>query len=636
MDEVTQEFFNQVPETGKKRLDNINIHFFVKKYFKPQEVETQQIHQLKNLLIRVEIRSYYYALDETKSTLSESAKQLLKNKEYVTFFNSCGQHYVRSVGSFSTYLALLQYRLTDNSTADQAFVSRLEKGLFNFSGDNNPKEEFTQDAEARGMRVYVQAVGLSKGNLVNLIPVDIKQFRLTVQDTVKLMQDPNAGVISYMEVVPWVENPELSSFMTSGMQKGGEQFIKLQRLEANSGLITEINRISNAQVEQFYIASMCEKILFESYMDETNRQFYENITMQKNKSSAITILRDIIKQKALSYDMEKTQFYNLANVSKDDVYVSLREFIEYFAKNPPKNLFDENKNYLYGDGNNPGAISCIDELYREGLEKVDYRTIPSCVKALKQITSQTFFLNQYCLPKPAKLVFKSDETEPSPQREEFRPKEIDTEIPNSEKPAGNIKGEKPKSLEELMGEKDKKDEKDMPPPKTEETNQKDERVKSLDDILNQGNSPPTSRPPEQKDSQPSSLILQEMEEGEREAKSNTPTQKEKEETSQSTSIERKTETRKPSEENDSQPTSLILQEMEEREAKSNTPTQKEMEERPQSTSIERKTETSKPSEEKVPEVKGKVLPKVENRSILSPEDEILKRDYEAPSFKKAW
>ena len=74
----------------------------------------------------------------------------------------------------------------------------------------------------------------------------------------------------------------------------------------------------------------------------------------------------------------------------------------------------------------------------------------------------------------------------------------------------------------------------------------------------------------------------------------------------------------------------------EKEAKSNNPSQKEKEQTPQSTSIERKAETSKPSADEVPEVKEKGMPKVENRSIPSLEDEILKRDYEAPSFKKAW
>ncbi len=583
MDEVSHEFFSRVPEVGKKRLSNINIHFFVKKYFKSQEVETQLIHQLRNLLVRVEIRSYYYALDETKSVLSNSARELLKNKEFVTFFNSCGQQYVRSIGSFSTYLALLQYRLTGNATADQAFVSGLEKGLFNFSGDNTTQKKFNQDAEARGMRVYVQAVGLSKGNLVNLIPVDVKQFRLTVQDTVKLMQDPNAGLVSYIEVVPWVENPELTAFLTSGMREGGEQFIKLQRLEANSGVITEINRISNSQVEQFYIASMCEKILFESYMDKSNRQFYENITGQTDKAPTVFLLTDIIDQKTLSYDMERTLFYNLANISKDDVFISLREFIEYFAKNPPRKLFDENKTYLYGDGNVPGAINCIDELYEKGLEKVDYRTVPSCVKALKHIKTQTFFLNQYCLPKPARLVFKGDEEESLSKDDSPVPRIIDSEIEELEGSSQGIKGEKPISFEELSGEK--VEDSSLSGEKTQE----EEKLQSLDDWIKQDDSQRPDYDTEEEDDQPTSLILQELEEGEKEAKTKFPGKKKGTEETQDT---------------------LSIPEVD-------------------TTETLDETETGV-DEGVLPEVEELVIPEVEEQTLPLLDDEILKQDYEAP------
>jgi len=583
MDEVSQEFFNEVPEVGKKRMGNINVHFFVKKYFKSQEIGTQQTHTLKNLLVRVEIRSYYYALDETQSVLSESAKQLLKNKEFVTFFNSCGQHYVRSVGSFSTYLALLQYRLTGNNTSDQAFVSRLEKGLFNFSGDGKPQEQFNQDAEARGMRVYVQAVGLSKGNLVNLIPVDVKQFRLTVQDTVKLMQDPNAGLVSYIEVVPWVENPELSSFMSGGMSEGGEQFIKLQRLEANSGVITEINRISNSQVEQFYIASMCEKILFENYMDKTNRQFYENITGQTKKSPTVLMLTDIIDQKVLSYNMEKTLFYNLANISKDEVFISLREFVEYFAKNPPRKLFDENRTYLYGDGNTLGAINCIDELYKQGLDKIDYRTIPSCVSALKHIQTQSFFLNQYCLPKPAKLIFKGDEIKSQLPDEVTSPRLIDAEIPGLEEGTPGIKGEKPESLSDLAGEKVEE------PAKQKDETQTEEQLQSLDNLFNQDDSQPIDFDLDEEDDQPTSLILQELEEGEKEAKSKTTPQEESPKESQDILSIPKTETQIP-------PVEAIPE-------------------------VE---------EEILPKVEEEILPEVEDQTIPLIEDDILKRNYGEP------
>jgi hypothetical protein len=450
VEEVTQDFFADIPEVGKKRLEKINVHFFVNKYYRKDELDTTQAtQQLKNLLVRVEIRNYYHSLDETQSQISPSTRKLLENQQYVTFFNSCGQHYVRSVGSFSSYLALLQYRLTKNENSDKVFAQRIEKGLFNFSGDKKVEKGFSKDAEARGMRVFVQALGLSKGELVNLVPVDINQFRTTVQDTVKLMQDPSSGLVSYIEVVPWVENPELTVSMTSNIQGGGEQFIKLQRLEANSGVITEINRISNNQIEQYHIASMCKKILFENYMDKTNRTFFDNISGVKEEAPSVLYLTDIIDQKTRSYDLDKTLFYNLAYIYNQDVFLTLREFIQYFAKYPPSRLFEANKAYLYGKDGEAGAIDCIDKLYERGLVSTDYRTIPSCVRSLNFIKNQTFFLDQYCLPKPAKLIFKSDETEDELEIEEEDPPLDFSEIINQQNQVEqNI--EQPISLETLM------------------------------------------------------------------------------------------------------------------------------------------------------------------------------------------
>jgi len=451
VDEVTEEFFNDIPDSSKNRLQMINLQSFVRKYFKKEEMSGAVKHTLKNLIVKVEIKSYYYALDETHSHLSESVKQLLNKKQYVTFFNSCGHHYVRSVGSFSTYLALLQFRMSGDEFTDREFVSRLEKGLFNFSGTGGVEKKFEEDAENRGLRVYVKAVGLSKGNMVNLVPVDVEQFRQTVQDAVKLMQDPNSGVISYMEVVPWVENPEFTAFMAKQINDGESQFIRLQKLESNSGVITEINRISNSQVEQFHVATMCQKILFENYVDKTNRAFYENITGQTAKSPTVLYLTDIIDQKLCSYDMEKTLFYNLANENNKHVYLSLREFIEYFAKNPPGNIFGENKKYLYGLNNSPGALDCISKLYSGGLDKMDYRKIPSCVKALKHIKTQANFLEQYCLPKPVKLVFKGKETR-TPEKIEMEqpsePESLPFKKPDSEKKTKK----KPRTLEEMVEE----------------------------------------------------------------------------------------------------------------------------------------------------------------------------------------
>jgi hypothetical protein len=160
--------------------------------------------------------------------------------------------------------------------------------------------------------------------------------------------------------------------------------------------------------------------------------------------------------------MEKTLFYNLSYVTREDVYISLREFIEYFAKQPPIKLFEENKRYLYGEKKGDGAVDCIDKLYQGGLEKIDYRKIPSCVKALKHIKSESFFLGQYCLPKPVRLVFKEDESGLRKRRpikkgtaaKKRIPKPSQLSEPGAVGKGGRLstKKRRPKTLDELIEE----------------------------------------------------------------------------------------------------------------------------------------------------------------------------------------
>ncbi len=468
--EVTGEFFRKISVSPRDRLSVENLNNFVKKYYQPKETEGTKDYNLKNIIVNLEIKSYNYSLDETRSILSKSAKQLLEKKQYVAFFNSCGHHYVRAVGSFSTYLALLQYRSSDNEKSDAEFKKNLEKGLFNFNTKNNSAKNLMDDASYRGLRVYIKGVGLSKGNMVNLIPVDIDQFRQTIQDAVKLMQDPNSGVISSMEIVPWIENPELVIFIGKDLKEGDQQFVRQQRLESNSGIITEINRVSTQQVEQYYKANMCRKHLYENYVDKESRIKYDQwLGITSDETKKFQSLTELIELKVVKFDMDKTLFYNSANENDPDLYISIDEFIRYFAQNPPDDMLKTNKDFLYGtEDGSAGALDCADKLYKIGLEVADYRTIPSCVNFLKYNRLGTNFLDQYCMPKPARLTYKKDTIIKKSDSDKIKKNDDIKDIKDK-----NEKIDKPRDLKDLM-DKNEPDKKSIP--------EKKNPFKILDDI----------------------------------------------------------------------------------------------------------------------------------------------------------
>lgn len=525
IEEVTDDYLTKLLVSGRDRIQNSRLNKFIKDNYATEEKSDNRSYVLKNLIVKADINQYYYSMDETQSALSDSVKELLKKKQYITFFNSCGHFYVRSVGTFSTYYALLQYRLTGER--DEEFRNDLEKGLFNFyeetevsskpavktggdkeeraeaksgtasgsSGKTGSKEysKLTEDAKARGLRVYVQGIGLSKGDPVNLIPVNIRQFRTTIQEAVKLMQDPDSGLVNAIEVVPWMENPEFGRILASDIKEGGaEQFIRQQKIEENTGVITELYRKSNSQVELYNLSSMCRKVILDHYSDKSEGSLYRSLfgqgikTPEKKKEFTLldeSIIKQLIDKRIRRYDGNRTIFYNLSNENDREGYISLNDFIKYFYGNPPERFLEINRYYLYGD-HNDGALDCINRLY-DKLDTMSYRDIPSCMKAMKDVELNSTFLNQYCLPKPVRVVHEGDEVKaPVNERGRRTDETIKGEIPHHEEKendAGQGK-DKIESLEDI-------NKKNQPGTGTEEKKKKPEKengeIKSFDDMMNQ-------------------------------------------------------------------------------------------------------------------------------------------------------
>jgi len=458
IEEISDDYLSKLLVSGKNRIQNTRLNNFIKDYYSTEETSGGRKYILKNLVVKAEVNQYYYSMDETNSNLSDSVKELLKNRQYVTFFNSCGHFYVRSVGTFSTYYALLQYRLT--GTGDDEFRSKLEKGLFNFYDESTPlgekgkeavsvSRELRDDAIYRGLKVYVQGIGLSKGEPVNLIPVNIQQFRTTIQEAVKLMQSPDAGLVNAIEVVPWMENPEFGRILLSDDKgSGAEQFIRQQKIEENTGVITEIYRKSKHQLELYNISSMCRRVIVDEFADKTEgslyRSFYGQGTKPEEEVREFTLLDQVIMKKIIDdkirkYDGNRTLFYNLSNENDENGYITLNDYIRYFHVNPSERFLDINRFYLYGneDKENDGALRCINQLH-SNLDQVTFRDIPSCVEALKDVELNSLFLDQYCLPKPVQVVYQGDEEDAkkNPGRQDKSEQRI-------------IIPEKPKSLEDI-------------------------------------------------------------------------------------------------------------------------------------------------------------------------------------------
>ena len=474
MEDITEGYVRNLKHSARNRYRNAHVYKFLEKFKddvenRAPEHNVKSVHQLKNIIVRAEVFSYYYSLDETRSHLSDSVQTLLSKRQFVTFFNSCGYHYIRSIGSYSSYLALLQYRLTGDEHKDKAFREGLERGLFSFNqgpvGPGGPRKsdqadvQLERESEQRSLRIYVEAVGLSKGKqVVNLIPVNIEQFRQAVQEAVKLMEHNNAGVVTSIEVVPWIENPEFNVYVskyteakdkalkeerekraeekqkdtgdTSKKSKDSEetkgtdtsddfedddiktlqtesQFLRQARLELNSSIITGIQSVSESNIELYNIAAICENVLQRDFL-----ALSEGLEGQAEQDA--------------TYPLDRTCFNNLQNESDYKTRISLRQFLAHFEKYSPRTILELNGYYLQGIRKSSfsqkktvkrewgGALKCIAALYREGLDRADFSDLKECSEVLdfdhshkdvfRQIQYIEGFLRRYCMPRVANVI----------------------------------------------------------------------------------------------------------------------------------------------------------------------------------------------------------------------------------------
>lgn len=362
-------------------------YLFLKQNIKVHtEVSGSTTYHHHYIFAYISVDSYYNSIDEANSPLSESAQSLLANGDVVGFFDSCGPYYIRSIGRHSNFLALLRYT-TKSSERDVDFELELKTKMRGFfaggSSETKISTAFKTSTESKRLSINIWAYGLGKDHLADLIPTDIDSFKNSVSEAIGAMQDANTGIVTAMEVVPWTENTIFQQTLKLKDEDGQLQFEEKKNLEANAEIIAEIDRVEQSQLDQFYKASNCRRIIKEEYLDVDGD---------------------------FSYDADHTWFQDLTakgNVSKQ---VSLNQLSTILSESVVNGYLEANNMFLYGS-NDPsapsetdGAIVCLDKLYEQGLENVHYRTIPACVASRQVSVPVAPVLDHYCMPELARIT----------------------------------------------------------------------------------------------------------------------------------------------------------------------------------------------------------------------------------------
>ncbi|MBT4290574.1 MAG: hypothetical protein HOD92_24885 [Deltaproteobacteria bacterium] len=336
----------------------------------------------KKIIVSIQLNSYYASLDESQAALSASAAALIKNRDLPAFFSSCGSYYIKSMMRNAVFLAEFKFESFD-SDSDLSFVNLLESSIKSFNptpvNRSNPAlkteqnlNHFSQTAKKRRLTIFVAAFGLGFKKKVSLISHDIESFKTAIRNAFILMQNPNTGKVTAIEVIPWVENTEFQSLLYANEQKNTPQYEKKYNISMNAGLLAEIDRVDRGLLDTYYKAKICRQ-----YIDDNWKQIEGN-QME---------LKPVYKNRYLmnNYDNNSS--------------IQLSSFDKYLTKETIESLYQKHQQVIYGTNKQQGARKCISELHKVGLDQKNFRDLEPCNDIEKQLINFNFpIIDDYCMP----------------------------------------------------------------------------------------------------------------------------------------------------------------------------------------------------------------------------------------------
>ncbi|MDC0254903.1 hypothetical protein OAK75_08390 [Bacteriovoracales bacterium] len=327
---------------------------------------------------KIDLDSYYNSLNEATSEMSDSAVKLLEDKDVVGFFDACGPYYVRSIGRHSSFLALLRYS-TEEDKRDATYEANLHAELKGFFGsgsvDVKSKVEDSSTHQKKELNITIWAQGLGKDKLANLIPTDIESFKKTVQESILTMQDANTGIITSLEIVPWIENTDFQQHLKLEKEENRLKYQEKKNLMGNSEIIAEIDRIDRGQMDTYYKMKNCENYLNEEFPkkeDGGNGRTF-------GYDWATTLVKDIAEPGNEKKEMDLNTLYGFVNKDKQDA------------------IFDENMAFI------GLATKCVDNIHSGGISQKHYREYSECLELKKTVVDPHLVLDHYCMPEFARI-----------------------------------------------------------------------------------------------------------------------------------------------------------------------------------------------------------------------------------------
>jgi len=328
---------------------------------------TTYAHHLLAVLV---VESYYASIDEAQAELSKDALKLLAQGDVHGFFTSCGTHYVRSLSRRSFFLTLFSYTST-TSKRDREFERRLETQVRKFQGGGTSAAEqeadrkFAEQARTRDLRVVTRSIGLAARKSANMLPFDLASYKQSVKEAFTAAQEPLAGRVVAMEVMPWLSNTRVLvslDLAAAGIEK--DSWIQRKRILAdNAEFYIELSRALDGASSQVHRAEACRRELDERVVEGGRlKPRYARARVTSHRTGApiaLSVLLDAL--------------------SNDNIDAMRAAVLTW-------------RNGRDGKG---GATSCLEELERTSLSGRYHNSIPTCEWQRVQLPNAGL-IDEYC------------------------------------------------------------------------------------------------------------------------------------------------------------------------------------------------------------------------------------------------
>jgi len=385
------------------------------------------------IIVTINLHSYYSSVDEANSSISDSAVNLLQNKDIPGFFNSCGSYYVRSIGRRATLFSLFE---SEHETEEEAkqFTYALETQLKSFkkikqttvenkysgywfwrrktSEKRTTREYLEEDkaaskTESKGthtdtfenmasktnLRITTMAFGLGKDKKANIISYDVPTFKKAVKDAFISMMDDDTGKVVNIEVVPWIENTEFQNLIEleketkkisttpSGDNAAPAKeetlllYEKKEILNQNAEFLAEVERANRNLTNLYYKAKICR--------GHINHNWKETKKGTKEKIFRTTYQNRYVR-----------------NNRFPSTGIPLTVLDNYLSKETIKKMLNEQKQFMYGGGiYGNGARECIKQIMKIGIFRIPYTDLNVCTELAEQFGQHEYeIVENHCMP----------------------------------------------------------------------------------------------------------------------------------------------------------------------------------------------------------------------------------------------